>query len=326
MVVDPPHRGCVTPPGEVRGRQAPASRHGVYPPSYHDRFESLASQQPDRPHHEQPGEAIPFSSRSRDWKRLLLLTAGAFTAAIGLSVGLGFGLSSLRRHVNALGPNELSGPFNRTFSAENLSAWRIFDGTSNGGAFRCGFSRSAVRTSDDKLSLSVTRVPTFDMPASCAQLVYRQPFSYGRFSVRLQPAKALGVVTAFFLYTETTSGQNQEMDIEFRGRNTSLLMATSYRDANATTDDISLATDAAGAARTYAFDWRPTSIAWSVDGQERYRQTENLPRYTQQHLFLSTWLREPSEWAGAWDLGQPVPTGTSGFEWVAFEPLQTASA
>ncbi len=53
----------------------------------------------------------------------------------------------------------------------------------------------------------------------------------------------------------------------------------------------------------YAFDWTPEYIAWSVDGQEVYRQTgEHIALMNKkQKIMMNIWPSEFWEWTGPWD-------------------------
>ena len=162
---------------------------------------------------------------------------------------------------------------------------------------------------DNFISLSILEIPPVSVEAtkySCAQLRHNQVVDTF-FSVRTQAVRGLGVVTAFFTNVETGDGQNQEIDIEFTGATTSLLWASTWRDGHNFTRAIPLGFDAALAPHDYSFRWRAEEVTWYIDGIELLARTRQstLPRQAPTRLYISTWLRTPSSWAGQYDPTAP---------------------
>lgn len=263
----------------------------------------------------------PEPSRLATWwqhrtrKQKACVLGGAAAAGTALVVGLGAGLPTAAAHRRTVTADS----FSSDFSPQGLQQWNISDSRANGGSYRCGFTRNAVQTPNNELMLSITNDAVADKPTGCGQLLHDGVFGYGLFSGQIQPLAAPGVVTALFLYAETSDGINQEIDIEFVGKNTIQMWATAYRDAKPTTQSIDLGFDAATAMHNYSFNWTPQAISWQVDGQEVLRFTDNLPRYVRQSLYVSTWLRQPSDWAGQYNVSAPLPSGGSRFARVTYQ-------
>ena len=110
-------------------------------------------------------------------------------------------------------------------------------------------------------------------PTSAVSLCSKQTYRYGRFKVIQKPARAPGVVTAFFLHRNDPW---QEIDVEFLGSDTTKLLVNAYFDPGnpgaqcnfgnrGTPVVIDLNFDAAEAFHRYAVEWEPHELRWFVD-------------------------------------------------------------
>jgi endo-1,3-1,4-beta-glycanase ExoK len=210
--------------------------------------------------------------------------------------------------------------FNNTFASLDPALWTIANNRTVGGAYACSFTQDAVSTVNNELHLSVFPGEFGQNSYGCGQLTHTSNFTYGIFGAKFQAVNEPGIVTALFTYVETKPDINQEIDIEITGANTSVLLATSYRNGNATTAKIPLGFDAAASTHDYAFEWRKAYIAWQVDGREVYRLTDGLPLALPTSLFMNTWLRKPSDFAGEYNASVIRPATNSLFDWFAYQP------
>ncbi len=250
----------------------------------------------------------------RQWNtKHFCYAAVSLAAAVGIVTGAAVGT---RRDSGSSGP----GAFNDTFTSIDPNFWTVSNGTRNNGAYACGFTHDAVSSGANGLTLSVLPGSYVSRNYGCAQLISTQNFTYGTFSASIRPSPQPGVVSALFTYVETKPTVNQEIDLEFTGANSSLVWATTYNNAHVNTTTLPVNFNVSTEAHIYAIDWRDSYIAWSVDGVETYRATSNLPAAVPTKLFMSTWLRSPSTFGGEYDPNITLPTASSHFNWVAFNP------
>jgi hypothetical protein len=98
-------------------------------------------------------------------------------------------------------------------------------------------------------------------------------FTYGRFETTLKPARASGVITAFFLYRFDPW---QEIDAEFLGKDTTKILLNVYYNPGEEGDKynygfrgtpvvVDLGFDASQDFHRYAIEWEPEEIRWFVD-------------------------------------------------------------
>jgi endo-1,3-1,4-beta-glycanase ExoK len=110
-----------------------------------------------------------------------------------------------------------------------------------------------------------------------AELYTASSYQYGRFEARLKFAAGDGVVSSFFLWkdgSERTGTFWNELDFEKLGADCHLQTNAYYGSpavvhTRMQTEVSALCTDF----HTYAYEWTPEYIAWSVDGMEIRRET-----------------------------------------------------
>jgi endo-1,3-1,4-beta-glycanase ExoK len=109
------------------------------------------------------------------------------------------------------------------------------------------------------------------------ELYTSKSYGYGRFEARTRFAPGDGVVSSFFLWKDGSEKAGtfwNELDFEKLGADCRLQTNPIY--GNPSTDHgkpHALQLDLCGAYHTYAFEWTPEAIAWSVDGMEIRRET-----------------------------------------------------
>lgn len=112
---------------------------------------------------------------------------------------------------------------------------------------------------------------------SSAELYSAKSYRYGRFVARLQFAGGDGVVSSFFLWKDGSEKSGtfwNELDFETLGADCHLETNAYYGDParvhiEKATD---ITADLCGSFHTYAYEWTPDYIAWSVDGNEIRRE------------------------------------------------------
>ena len=139
----------------------------------------------------------------------------------------------------------------------------------------------------------------------------KQEFQYGKFEARMMMAAASGTVSSMFLYqdgSEIADGRPWvEVDIEILGKNPGSFQSniiTGKAGAQVTSEKHHALNPASDQAfHTYAIEWTPDYVRWTVDGRE-VRKTEggqvaNL--IGTQGLRFNLWSSESAAWVGAFD-------------------------
>ncbi len=139
-----------------------------------------------------------------------------------------------------------------------------------------------------------------------AELRTNESFLYGRFEVSMKSAEGSGLVSSLFTFYDNpdfTTNWN-EIDLEILGRynNEAQFNAIEGRH-NMHEHSQVLGFNPHEAFHTYAFDWTPEYIAWSVDGKEVYRQDgEHIARMNRpQKIMMNLWISEFYDWTGPWN-------------------------
>jgi len=158
------------------------------------------------------------------------------------------------------------------------------------------FSDENVKIEDHALNLYLEKSEKGQRPFKAAEIRTRRTFKYGKFVARLMAAKGSGVISAFFLY-DAWGKKNQEIDIEFTGKNPSSITLNNWIDGKSNSKSIDLPFDATESFHEYAITWKKNLIIWEADGKELYRTRENVPTQ-QMSLIANIWASKSNEWAG----------------------------
>lgn len=187
-----------------------------------------------------------------------------------------------------------------------------------------GWLGQNVRFRDGRMLLRLTDSGAAGRPYSSGEYQTHGFFGYGRFEVRLKSVAAPGVVTGFFTYTGPTFGTpHHEIDFEFLGKSPRQVQLNYFTDGvGGHQTDIDLGFDASTDFHTYAFEWRPESIRWFVDGRLVHVETGTrgpLPSLPGK-IYLDLWAgRDLDDWLGRFDYpGHPL---LAEVDCVAFRPL-----
>jgi beta-glucanase (GH16 family) len=180
------------------------------------------------------------------------------------------------------------------------------------------------------MRISLTDDGAAGRPYASGEYQSRAFFGYGRFEARLKAAAAPGVVTGFFTYTGPTFNGNpqHEIDFEFLGKSPRQVQLNYYTDGVGDHETlIDLGFDASQDFHNYAFEWRPDSIRWFVDGRLVHEETGTrgpLPSLPGK-IYLHLWAGKDLEnWLGRFTYpGHPL---VAEVDCVAFRPLDSIAA
>jgi GR25 family glycosyltransferase involved in LPS biosynthesis len=158
------------------------------------------------------------------------------------------------------------------FSCVDTARWSVSEGSfpSNLAVFRPE-NLAVLPSGGCRMTLETRQAGAHEYTA--ASLVSKRAHLYGRFEATLKPARAPGVVTAFFLHRNDPW---QELDIELLGRDTRKVLLNVYFNpgdpgtrcnygARGTPVVLDLGFDAAEDYHRYAIEWEPHEIRWFVD-------------------------------------------------------------
>ncbi len=127
-------------------------------------------------------------------------------------------------------------------------------------------------------------------------------YTYGRFEARIKSAQRDGMLASFFTYHEGTGTDTwNEIDIEIMGRyndNIQFNTITPGQTNHVRAQNVNF--NPAEDFHTYAFEWTPDYVAWFIDGEEVYRQTEeHIKTLTRpQKIMMNIWNPFYENWAG----------------------------
>jgi beta-glucanase (GH16 family) len=227
-------------------------------------------------------------------------------------------------------PGQAQGPgFRDDLDAWDRSRWLKSHDWANGWEkIIVGWRGENVRFQDGRMQLHLTDNDAAGRPYASGEYQTHAFFGYGRFEVRLKSVAAPGVVTGFFTYTGPTFGKpHDEIDFEFLGKSPRQVQINYFTDGvGQHSTDIDLGFDASEAFHTYAFEWRPDSIRWFVDGRQVHEETGArgpLPS-TPGKIYLDLWAgRDLDDWIGRFAYpGHPL---VAEVDCVAFRPLGSSA-
>lgn len=210
-----------------------------------------------------------------------------------------------------------------TFDSERWSKAGIY---SNGAMFNATWYPEQVTILDGKMRLQIDKEDneTASPPYKSGELRTNDFYHYGLFEVNMKPAKSTGTVSSFFTYTGPWDWENDpwdEIDIEFLGKDTTKIQFNYFTNGVGGHEQYhELGFDASEDFNTYAFEWRPDSIRWFVNGKLVHTATENIPQ-TPQKIMMNLWPGiGVDEWTGKFN-GEDTPV-VSQYNWVKYTPLE----
>ena len=160
-----------------------------------------------------------------------------------------------------------------------------------------------------------------ETPWSSAEYFTKDFTQYGEYRVRMKPIKNNGVISSFFVYTGPGYGYPwDEIDIEFLGKDTTIVQFNYYTNGEGKHEYIyELGFDASEEFHTYGFIWEKDYIAWTVDDQEVYRATENIPSNPAK-IMMNTWVTQGVDgWTGKFDGNVPL---AAKYDWIEYKAIE----
>jgi len=220
------------------------------------------------------------------------------------------------------------------FNSYNTGVFQKADGWTNGNPFNCTWRSDSVSFANGVMSLTIDR-DSGNPPYKAGEYRTNANVSYGLFEVSMKASKALGTTSTFFTYTGPSENNPwDEIDIEIIWRNpdgslnqNGILQTNYYTNGVGNHETkVNLSFDSSAAFHTYAFEWRPGTIKWYVDGN--LIVTENGSRgalpITASKIMMNHWPGTGvDQWLGPFN-GQ-VPKSAQ-YDWVRYTPLGASTA
>jgi beta-glucanase (GH16 family) len=159
--------------------------------------------------------------------------------------------------------------------------------------------------------LAIAAVATMAKDFSGAELYTLEEYEYGKFEARMKMAAVSGTVSSMFLYqngSEIADGRPWvEVDIEVLGKSPNSFQSniiTGKAGAQKTSEKHHSVDPAADQAfHTYAIEWTPDYVRWTVDGKEVRKTTGGQVNDLKgtQGLRFNLWSSESEKWVGQFE-------------------------
>lgn len=205
----------------------------------------------------------------------------------------------------------------------NNDLFEISNGWTNGNMFDCTWRESNITFDNGIMKLKIDDDGENASPKwSGAEYRTRDFYHYGLFEVSMKPIKNDGVVSSFFIYTGPSDNNPwDEIDIEFLGKDTTKVQFNYFKDGQGNHEYIyDLGFDASEEFHTYAFEWKPDSITWYVDGEPVHTATENIP-VTPGKVMMNVWPGTGvDDWLNPFDGNVPL---TAEYDWFRITQYNT---
>lgn len=217
--------------------------------------------------------------------------------------------------------------FLESFKSAPTSGWHVAEYDFTHPHFDTDWRKRQVLFGPEGMTLSVAPQPSHGTGNRFIGGSIRReaPTGYGRYEATIQAAQGKGIVTGFFTYTGPAYGtHHDEIDIEFLGRDTTLMHVAWFVDGHLTNRFIPLGFDAAERPRRYAFDWTPNGITWYADGRVIFdhRAADGAIPTLPSRLFANIWAADPGieGWAGETAVGTKAQAGFSDIRFTPRKP------
>lgn len=220
----------------------------------------------------------PMEERMKKTKVLSNLLATAVAVTMLLAVNCSDGTAKSKKRSKNETADTVSGgtsaksAFEVNFSSGASALFEKSDGWTNGGQFNCTWRPENIQFDNGVMTLSIDIDSKGDgkIPYSGAEYRTLDHYLYGRYDVEMKPVKNNGVVSSFFTYTGPYDKDPwDEIDIEFLGKDTTIVQFNYYRDGKGGHEYIcKLGFDASEEWHTYSFEWHSDRITWFVDGKQ----------------------------------------------------------
>jgi beta-glucanase (GH16 family) len=187
----------------------------------------------------------------------------------------------------------------------------------NGSMFNCGWLPDQVAfDGDSTMTLYLDNTASHGKSFSSGEYRTNEKFGYGYFEVRMKAAKANGIVSTFFLYTDKPW---DEIDIEILGKDTTKVQFNYFVNGGGGHESLqNLGFDASVDFHTYAIEWRNGFIKWYVDGSPKHTvATARVPAHAMQ-IMMNLWPGIGVDgWLNAFSYKAPL---NASYDYVRYTP------
>ena len=243
-------------------------------------------------------------------------------------------------HAAKLSPRPTAqGTFTDNLTSYDTSRWTKADGWTNGSPFDNAWLADHVTFHDGMMDLRLDNHAALGAPYSSGELRTTGFYGYGCYEAKFRPVAVPGVVTSLFTfagpYDNGGNGKHNEIDIEFVGRDTSMVQFNFWTndDAYAANNAIvmTLGFDASQSTHRYGFKWTSGGVGWYLDGNIVYQVNDSTSNPTPkaadslQKIMLNLWPVDAtaSPWAGTFVYpGQPMHALYDWFRYTAGEACE----
>ena len=225
-------------------------------------------------------------------KQMLLLTVLS-----GLTIILFAGCATIKKHCC---DSQWQLVWEDNFDAFDSNRWEIATHTFS--INDAQFVEKNVTFQNSTMKLHLTAEPAGEKQISGAEYRTKDSFLYGKFEVRMKFAAGSGIVSSFFTYKDPPQPKWNEIDFEVLGKNVHALQLTHFWDKYPNLLPITyfMDFDATKDFHTYAIEWLPGCIRWTIDGAEKHAVTRNIPDQPQK-IMMNIWVCNMTNWAGPFD-------------------------
>ncbi|MCH2547821.1 MAG: family 16 glycosylhydrolase [Alphaproteobacteria bacterium] len=214
-------------------------------------------------------------------------------------------------------------PFTNDYGALDKKQWTIAHGWANGEHQSCEWRKSGIAIKDKRLIMTLSDQSGLKHAYGCGEIQSRTRYGYGYYEVSMRSAAGSGINSNFFTYIGPPHGEpaHDEIDFEFLGKDPRTVQLNYYVNGKGDHEKIiALGFDASEDFHRYAFDWRPDSITWYIDGVQVHQTAPHaeIPSHPSK-IFFSVWSGASSvnDWLGPFSYTKPVAAEV---EWVKFTP------
>ncbi|MCL6285635.1 family 16 glycosylhydrolase [Ruegeria sp. 2012CJ41-6] len=189
---------------------------------------------------------------------------------------------------------------NETFDQlDEAELWYVSDFTVAASWNQTAWNPDYLLTPPGEVVLTLDGTDTDGKDFTGSELQSKALYSYGSYEVDMVASGDSGVVSSFFLFSNTFFGaaRHNEIDFEFLGNDTTKVNINYYYGNEKLGDNgsvqIDLGFDAADAMHTYRIDWHPDGIRWYADDVLLYEvveETAPLPIPDEpMRIYMSVW-------------------------------------
>jgi beta-glucanase (GH16 family) len=207
--------------------------------------------------------------------------------------------------------------FTDGFDTFNEVLWYKANNRTNGLPFACGWRADHATVSGGKLTLQLNdeNCPDgcSDQPYASGELRTNGFYHYGTYTVEMKAVSSSGVVSSFFIYTDSWDDGNphDEIDIEILGKDPTKMQINYFANGTGGHEAvIDLGFDASADFHIFTIIWMPDTIEWYVDGVLKHAEDGSngtLPN-TPGRIMMNFWsgTAEVNDWLGDFTYTSPL--------------------